>query len=412
MQFQQATLENGLTVLAELNPNVHSVAVGFFVKTGARDEVGPESGVSHFLEHMVFKGTESLSAEDVNRIFDELGAKYNASTSEEVTMFYGAVLPEFLPRVFELLAGILYPSLREEDFNVEKKVILEEIGMYQDMPGFTAYDLGMRHHFANHPLGQSILGTNKSITDLSLDQMASYHQRRYLAGNIQLVVTGNTNWEQIVQLASQHCAAWPSGNGARARSEVSPAATVHVLHRPQDTQQHIVHMSVAPPADHPMRMAAELLALIVGDDSGSRMFWEIADPGYAETAELSFNEYEGAGVFMTFLGCGVDEVHDNLCRIRKIMETVNESGVTEEELRQAKNKAQSRIVLRSERPMGRLGTVGANWMYRGKYVTLEEEVAELEKVTVSDIEALLKAYPLAQTTTVAIGPLEELQPWS
>src|SRR5439155_14220684 len=135
----------------------------FLVRTGSRDETTEVSGVSHFLEHMAFKGTERHSAEDVNRIFDEVGAKYNASTGEEVTLFYAAVLPEYLPHTFDLLSDIIHPSLRQEDFDMEKNVILEEIGMYEDQPTFTVYEKLMQTHFAGHPLGRSILGSSASV---------------------------------------------------------------------------------------------------------------------------------------------------------------------------------------------------------------------------------------------------------
>src|SRR5690349_19542514 len=134
MHFHHVTLANGLEVLCEANPRAHSTALGFFVRTGSRDETPEISGVSHFLEHMAFKGNGRFNADDVNRIFDEVGARYNASTSEELTMFYAAVLPEYTTRTFELLSALLMPSLRDEDFETEKQVILEEIGMYDDMP--------------------------------------------------------------------------------------------------------------------------------------------------------------------------------------------------------------------------------------------------------------------------------------
>ena len=163
MEFHEIPLENGLHVIAELNPNAQSVGVGAFVRTGARDETESLSGVSHFLEHMAFKGNGVYTADDVNRIFDELGAHYNASTSEEVTQFYAAILPEYLPTVVELLAALLFPSLRQDDFEMEKKVILEEIGMYDDQPTFTAYETVMQAHFDGHPLGRKILGTTDSV---------------------------------------------------------------------------------------------------------------------------------------------------------------------------------------------------------------------------------------------------------
>ena len=154
MNFHHATLDNGLEVVAETNSDVHSVAFGFYVKAGARDESDEVSGVSHFLEHMAFKGTDKFSAEDVNRIFDELGADYNAATGEESTVFYAATLPEYLSQTFEIQAGVLFPSLRQDDFDVEKKVILEEIGMYADQPSSVAYDNAMQTHFSGHPLGR------------------------------------------------------------------------------------------------------------------------------------------------------------------------------------------------------------------------------------------------------------------
>src|SRR5581483_12025367 len=134
--FHHTTLPNGLHIVAETWPQAHSAAFGFFVRTGSRDEPPAWNGVSHFLEHMIFKGTKRHSAEDVNRIFDEVGAQYNASTSEETTIFYAAVLPEYLPDTFDLLADILQPSIRDADFEMEKQVILEEIGMYDDQPSF------------------------------------------------------------------------------------------------------------------------------------------------------------------------------------------------------------------------------------------------------------------------------------
>src|SRR5262245_35308701 len=157
VKFHHQKLKNGLTIIGETNAAARSAAVGFFVRTGSRDETAEVSGVSHFLEHMAFKGNERFTADDVNRIFDEVGAKYNASTSEEVTLYYAAILPEYLESTFEILSGLLYPSLRQEDFDMEKNVILEEIGMYEDQPTFTAYEELMRSHFAGHPLGQSIL---------------------------------------------------------------------------------------------------------------------------------------------------------------------------------------------------------------------------------------------------------------
>src|ERR1700756_1164268 len=151
-------------MIGETSPSARSVALGFFVRTGARDETDNISGVTHFLEHMVFKGTPNRTAEEVNRDFDRIGAHYNAFTSEENTVFYAAILPEYIPQAVDILADILRPSLRNDDFDMEKNVIIEEIGMYEDQPMWSAYDNAKRAYFADHKLGNSILGTVASIT--------------------------------------------------------------------------------------------------------------------------------------------------------------------------------------------------------------------------------------------------------
>jgi predicted Zn-dependent peptidase len=408
LEFREACLGNGLQIIGERCPSVFSAAMGFFVRTGARDETDEISGVSHFLEHMVFKGTDRHSADDVNRVFDEVGAKYNASTSEELTLFYAAILPEYLPRTFDLLADIIRPALRTEDFNMEKKVILEEIGMYDDQPTYTAYETLMQTHFAGHPLGHSVLGTNESITALSAAQMREYHASRYKAGNIILAVAGNFDWPEFLALAEKHCSAWPAGIAPRATPEAKPAGGRAVVPKPGSLLEHVMQMAPAPPAKHPSRFAAELLAVIVGDDTGSRLFWELVDPGHAETAELGFSEYDGCGAWMCYFSCTPDKVAPNLDRLAAIFDDVNRNGVTDAELTQAKNKVASRIVLRSERPMGRLASLGHNWLYRAEYRSVADDLNTLRAITPADIRKLVELYPLRQLTTSAVGPLESL----
>ncbi|MBW3542994.1 MAG: insulinase family protein, partial [Planctomycetes bacterium] len=273
MPFHEANLPNGLKVVAELTPQVHSVAAGFFVRTGSRDETPEVAGVSHFLEHMAFKGSQKYTADEVNRLFDEIGADYNASTSEEVTTYYAAVLPEYLPRTFELLATLLYPALRKDDFDMEKKVILEEIGMYKDEPGWVAYEAAMQSHFSGHPLGRIILGTSDSISALKVEQMRAYHSDRYKAGNITLAVAGNTDWQTVLRLAELHCGGWPGGAGERPLSEPRPAGGVSVVTKPNTHLEQVLEMSPAPPSHSPLRFAAAILSVIVGDSSGSRLYW-------------------------------------------------------------------------------------------------------------------------------------------
>ena len=212
MRFQETTLDNGLQVIAELNDQAYSVAAGFFVKTGSRDESAELAGVSHFLEHMTFKGTPRRDAVAVNRDFDRVGAKHNAQTSEEDTFYHVTCLPEYLPQAFDVLSDILRPTLRGDDFETEKKVIIEEIRMYLDNPMSVAYEAAKATHFGEHPLGNSILGTVESIACLQADQMREYFAHRYCPSNIVLAFAGKWDWNSLVGLAQAHCGAWQKGS--------------------------------------------------------------------------------------------------------------------------------------------------------------------------------------------------------
>ncbi|MDG2130097.1 MAG: pitrilysin family protein [Fuerstiella sp.] len=408
MQFHQHTLPNGLQVIAELNPSVHSVAAGFFVRTGARDETEAVSGVSHFLEHMAFKGDNRISADDVNRIFDEVGANYNASTGEEVTIYYAAVLPEYLDATMELLSVMMQPSLAQEDFDMEKNVILEEIGMYDDLPSFTVYDTIMATHFAEHPLGRSVLGTKESVAALTSEQMQTYHSNRYRAGNMTLVVAGNTDFDSLLAMAEKHCGSIPTGQCERDLPESIPKQTLRLVTKGSIVQQHVMQMGPAPKGTDELRYAAELLSVVVGDDSGSRLFWELVDPGHVDSADVGYNEYDGAGTWMSYLGCQPDRVEENIAVMTRVFEEVNNNGILQPELEQAQNKVASRIVLRGERPMGRLSSLGGNWVYRKEYKSVADDLKTVRALSLADIDALLKQYPIRMSTTVGVGPREQL----
>lgn len=407
MPFQRHQLPNGFEIIAETNPKAYSTALGFFVRTGARDESPPIGGVSHFLEHMAFKGNDRFSPDDVNRVFDELGAQYNASTSEELTLFYAAILPEYLEGTFELLANLLMPSLRTDDFETEKQVILEEISMYDDMPAFLVLEKAMEAHFRGHPLSQSVLGSVETVSGLTPEQMRTYFHDRYNAGNIFLAAAGNVDWSKLVALAEKFCGSWPAGTPSRTAREMQPASALSLLEKPL-MQEHIVQMAAAPSALSRLRFAAEIVSVVVGDDSGSRMYWDLVDPGHAESADMSFSDYEDSGIWSTYLCSEPAAATENLQRITAIYDDINRNSITADELEQARNKVSSRLVLQSERPMGRLSSLGGNWLYRREYRTIEDDLNDLRAVTAEDVRTLLDQYPLGQTTTVGIGPLTTL----
>ena len=307
----------------------------------------------------------------MNREFDEMGAHYNAFTNEENTVFYAAVLPEHQNRAVDLLADILRPSLREDDFETEKQVILEEIQMYEDQPPFGADDKCRAMYFGSHPLGRSVLGTAESIRGLTSEAMGDYFRRRYSPGNIVLAAAGRIDFDGLVACVERRCGRWAPVATSRT---VEPAAArdgFQVLRKETATQQYLLQIAAGPAAEDRDRYAAKLLATVLGDDSGSRLYWELVDPGLVEHISLSHSEHQGAGMMMTYMSCEPEQTADNLRRILKIYRAVEAEGVTEAELEQAKSKVRSRIVLGSERPRGRLFAVGSDWVYRREYRPVE-----------------------------------------
>jgi predicted Zn-dependent peptidase len=409
MRFEQTTLDNGLEVIAELNDQAHSVAAGFLVKTGSRDESAELAGVSHFLEHMTFKGTAKRDAVAVNRDFDRVGAKHNAQTSEEDTFYHVTCLPEYLPQAFDVLADILRPTLRGDDFETEKKVIIEEIRMYLDNPMSVAYEAAKSAHFGEHPLGNSILGTIESIAALKAEQMRAYFADRYCPSNIVLAFAGKRDWNSLVDLAQEHCGDWQKGSAFRQAVPVRGTGSFRAIHRAEDQQQTVVAVSDAPELESEDRYAAHLLATILGDHTGSRLYWTLIDPGLADGAELSYQTYNKAGAFFSFLSCEPSATQANIERIADVYRTAMAHGVSEEELVQAKNKVLARSVLRSERPMGRLATVGFHWMYRRSYISVDQELEAFNKVSLAEVRRLLQNWRLWPPTIVSVGPATDIR---
>lgn len=404
MHVHHASLSNGLEIIAELSEEAQTAAVGFFVKTGSRDESRAVAGVSHFLEHMVFKGTRTRDGLQVNRELDMAGAKHNAQTSEEDTIYYLACLPEYLDASFDVLADILRPELRETDFETERQVILEEIQMYLDQPMSVAYEAARPLHFGAHPLGQSVLGTRESIESLRLADMRSYFTSRYGPSNIVLAVSGRTEWDHVLRLAEGRCGSWTGPLATRPVTPPRGSRAFRSIHRPEDLQQLFFGMSDGPPLESRDRYAAQLLAMILGDHTGSRLYWELIEPGRADTAELSFQDYNGAGLFFTVISCEPEIAAENLGRLEETLRGAEATGFSSEELASAKNKVMARAVVQGERPMGRLWSLGFHWTYRREYMSLDQELDQLAAVTLEDLERLLAEWPLWPQTIVTVGP--------
>jgi predicted Zn-dependent peptidase len=408
VQFRRETLDNGLEIIAECNDAAHSLGVGFFVRTGARDETDEVAGVSHFLEHMVFKGTPRRSAEDVNREFDEIGAHYNAFTSEENTVYYASVLPEYQEASIDILADVLRPSLRDDDFNMEKKVIIEEIQMYADQPPFLMDDYIKEVHFGRHPMARSVLGTVESVGALSVDQMRSYFEARYSPGNVFVAAAGRVDFDELVKQVAARCSSWSPQDAPREKPRSQSKPAFKCVQKESSTQQYILQLADGPASEDGDRYAAKLMAAMVGDDSGSRLYWELVDPGLAESASLGHYEYQGLGMLYTWVSCAPEDAADIFARLRAVQELAESSGFTADELHRAVSKLKARIVLGSERPRNRLFNVGGNWLQRREYRSVADDLAIVDGITLDDIHAVLAKYPLTRSSTVTIGPLAEL----
>lgn len=405
MKFSSYTLPNGLQIIAECSPSAFSTAVGFFVRVGARDESAEIAGISHFLEHMAFKGSEGRTADDVNREFDEIGASYNAMTSYDSTVYYASVLPEYAEKAFELLAALVQPAIRPQDFEVEKQVILEEIRMYLDQPPYGVDEICRSRFFNTHPLGHSVLGTIESISGLTPERMRTYYQQRYSAKNIIIGGTGCVDFEKLVALAERYCGNISSDENERVQIRPDPSFGTRWHHKPSATQQYVIQIAEAPPGTARERFAARLLTAIVGESSASRLYWEFIDSGRADSISLNYEGYEDAGVFVTFLSCDPEMLHENLDRLRRLYDQVETDGVTPEELNRVKNKFASAIVLAAERPLSRLFAIGSERLTTGEYRSVEDDLKIVDSITLDDVNLVAKKYPFNCCATDIIGPL-------
>jgi predicted Zn-dependent peptidase len=406
MEFKSEKLDNGLVIIGEINKSAKSAAVGFFVKTGSRDETGQINGVSHFLEHMLFKGTDKLSALEVNEAFDRTGAQFNAFTSEENTVYYAAVLPEYLVEVTQLWTQLMRPALRDEDFNIEKNVIKEEIAMYKDLPSFDVMDQCRTLHFDGHPCGNSVLGSVESIDNLTAEQMRSYFARRYAPNNIVIACAGNFDWDRIRSLAADSCGSWQRQTVERQLGHNEGSRKKQRHEKANLVREHICLMSAGVSAQDPRRFAASLLGTIIGDDVGSRFFWELVDKALAEAASMQFGAMDGTGAFCSYIRCSSENVTKVLDIVRGIFDDLAKNGVTEDELTKAKNKILSALVIKNELPMGRLVDLGFNWTYLQRYQTIEDDVNAIKAVTVDEIHSLIKQFRPGDFTQLSLGPAQ------
>ncbi len=403
MQFENVRLDNGLQIIAEVNPQAFSQSLGYFVKTGARDETMAMAGVSHFLEHMVFKGTERRSAQDVNRELDELGANSNAYTCEDQTVFYMSVIPEHQEHSIDLLTDLMRPALRDEDFETERNVILEEIAMYDDSPPYGALERCMEEFFGSHPLATRVLGTPHTVGMLDANAMREYHFQRYAPDNLCLAAAGNVDFDALLKQTEKLTKNWKPGNFQRSRQEPSHRNSYLELQHAPAVQQYTFQLASGISRTDPRRYAFRLMATVLGDDSGSRLFWSLVDPGLAESAGMFAQEYDDCGLIGLYLTCAPEETQENWDILQEIVQE-DQTPITELELEIARNKLTSSMILAAERPGNRLFTIGNSMTLRGVYETLEQSLEKYRVVDLVSVQAAWAEFQQQPSARVTVGP--------
>lgn len=410
--FHTHRLDNGLQIVAQPMPDFESVAVSYFVRTGSRDEPDPSiAGVSHFLEHMVFKGTRTLDWQQITLEFNKIGAELNAFTSHEATVYYARVLGEYLERAVELLSDMMYPRLAESDFETEKEVIVNEIARSEDQPYNLAYRRMIQSYFGSHPLGHDVLGTRESIRGMRVEQMRDYWQRRYAANNLILSIAGNFDWDHIVSLAEGYCSNWRTGDTGRNVEHYEPAQPINQVTVDEKLKQQII--IIAMPSigvQDPDYYAAMLGGSIFGDSDGSRLYWNIYQKGLAESASAGIWALEGTGMMIMDANTTPEEAPRVLKLLRAELDSLLDDGVYEDELRRAKDKWISSMVLSSESTFSRMRALASDWVTEGRLISIDEEVERVEKVTTGDVMRALRRFPMRDKQVLtALGPVSEEQ---
>ncbi len=403
LEFRRRVLGNGLVVIAEVDPDAHSGAIGFFVRTGARDEDRTEMGVSHFLEHMMFKGSATRSADDVDRDFDSIGADHNAFTTSEMTAFWAHVLPEHMDRAAEILGDIMRPALRPEDFDDEKSVILEEIAMYEDQPFWVLYERVMEEYYGRFPLSHRVLGTRETVGGLARERMLEYFRARYSADNTTVALAGRLDFDAMCRRVEHDCGSWERTGATRAREAPQLADREFAMTSPAVTRHYTIMVAPAPALGDPRRYAAVMLAQILGGLVGSRLYWALVETGLAEEAEAQYEGRDGLGEFFVNFTCSPQDARRVEAIARGEIERLAASLV-EDDLARIRSKIATATTLQGELPAGRMQRLGRMWTYMQRYRTLEEDLARVDAVTLDDLGALCREFPFHPMVVGRLSP--------
>ena len=406
--IRSTTLPNGMRIVTEKMDHVRSAAVGIWLDSGSRHEVGPENGISHFIEHMVFKGTSTRSAEDIARTMDALGGNLDAFTGRELVSFNTKVMDEHLPIAFEVLSDmVLRPAFRSEDIDKEKGVILEELKMEADNPEYMVHETFSSNFWKDHPLGRSILGTKQTINGFDKKMVDRYYRAAYTPANLIVTAAGNLTHQHVVDLVSREFAELPASPPPPELVTPQPHARI-VLRDKQALEQ--VHLMLGVPGyavDHDKRFASYVLNVLLGGSMSSRLFQKIREQRglvYAVFSEMG--AYRDSGIVTIYAGTARQSVHKVVGLILEEFADLKRALVPDEELARAKSHLKGSVMLGLESTSSRMSNLARQEMYFRRFISMDEVLQAIEAVTAEDVRDVARDF--FQPASIALTALGRL----
>jgi predicted Zn-dependent peptidase len=386
---EKSILDNGIRVVTEKIVGVHSVSVGVWVENGSRHEEAAQGGVSHFVEHMLFKGTQSRCALDIARAIDSVGGVLNAFTGREYTCYHAKVLARKLPLAIDLLGDILLNSVFDiDEIEKERRVILQEISMLQDTPEDLVHDLFNQGYWQGHPLGRSVVGTAETVGRISREELLAFLSARYCGANLLITAAGELDHAHLVELVTAAFATLPAGN----RLPLSPLPEYHRRFNLEERDLEQVHICLgcrALPQNHPNRFASYLLNSILGGSMSSRLFQRLReDLGLVYSIYSYLNCHSDAGALVVYAATAPDDAPQAVDIILRELHRLRSEPVEREELQAACDQLKGQLLLSLESTDNRMTRLAKNEIYLGRNPSLKEVLAGFDRVTVEDLQRL------------------------
>jgi predicted Zn-dependent peptidase len=412
--IRRTTLQNGLLVLTERMPWARSVAMGVWIDCGSRDESPETNGISHFIEHMVFKGTTTRSAQQFAREVDSIGGNLDAFTGKETVCFNIKVLDENVPAALDLLTDlVLHPTFSAEDIAKEQGVILEEIKMDEDNPDYLVHELFTQNFWKGDALGRPILGTAKTVSSFTQQIVLEEYARRFTPPNMVFSAAGNLDHDAFVAQVEAAFISLDASSGAKFARPSAPQAFPHVTLKNKKSLEQAQFCLALPalPVNHPDRFAAHLLNSILGGGMSSRLFQSIREErGLAYSIYSELNPFRDTGSLAVYAGCAPDNAREVLALTLAEFTRLKSEPITDEELQRVKNQSKGNMVLGLESSGSRMSNLARQQMYYGRFFSADELVAEIDAVTADDIQRvanqLLQSKDMALTLLGNLGSLE------